>query len=306
VYLAPDDAKSDVILAAATTVFGVALQGFVSTLPLYPRQGVTAVVLDLVWVLALTALVPFLLARYRGDRAAAFGLDAPRAAAASPGIVLALPVAVLGVVTMVLTGIDPVTALLGRFGPALTGPGAGGVVAAIGLASVPVLAVGGLLLVTFLAGRSQEGFPRSPDTSMTELLRTYGTGALAVATVLGLLRAIPGGAITAVSAVAHVLAIAAMLAVADRQVSTRTTVPRTTVVTPVVIVVVAHVFAAGGLFRGDLLRGLYTGALAAATTVVIAALCRSRIGAWAVVPLMVAVAWWPSCLSPLALDPGLC
>ena len=90
--------------------------------------------------------------------------------------------------------------------------------------------------------------------------------------------------------------------VADRVVTTRRTTPRAAVLTPVVVLVVVHVFAFGGLFRGDLLSGLYAGALAAGTATVTAVLLETRESAWAVVPVYLALHWWPSCLSPLPME----
>jgi hypothetical protein len=308
VYVTSEDARSDVILAGATTLFGGFAVGLLARLPFYPRSGLLPVILGVVWVFVLTGLVPLLLARYRGDGIAAFGLDAPRSGW-TVGVLLAVPVVVLGVLRQLVFADSVSAALLGRMGGAsfsspLLGDG-GAALLGLGVVLQAALFVattlGTLLLVCFLTARGRTAF-RSPEVSTTELLRTFAMGATAVALVLGVLRSI--GAAPLLPVLLHVAALAVLVLLADRQVQPRELAARSAVLTPVVFVVVSHVFAFGGLFRGDLLAGLYTGALGAATAAVVAVLLEGRRLAWAVVPLMVALHWWPSCLSPLALELG--
>jgi hypothetical protein len=310
VYLSAEDARSDVILAGATTLFGWFAVGILLQLPFYPRSGLLPLLLQIVWIFVLTGLVPLLLAKHRGDRVAAFGLDAPRAAWTT-GIAVAMPVIALGVLRQVALARDLSVstftgALFGRIGGAsLATPAIGDRVALFGVgtflqaALFVAMTLGALLLVPFLTVRGRTAF-RSPDVSLTELLRTFGMGAAGVALVLGLIRSL--GAASFVTVLLHVGALAALVLLADRTVPAGPQTPRAAVVTPVVVVVISHVLAAGGLFRGDLLTGLYTGALGAGTAAVIAVLIESRHRAWAVAPLVFALHWWPSCISPLALD----
>jgi hypothetical protein len=303
VYLAPDDAKSDVILVGAVVVFGEAARGFVATLPLYPQRGLVALALAVAWMVALTGLVPVLLARYRGDGAAAFGLAAGPGGAAA-GVLLALPVVVLGVVLAFVTPLGAAAALVGQW-LRVNVTGIAGADAVLGLLVWAILTLGTLLVLSFLAVRGREGFPRSPETSLTALVRTVGMGAAAIALVLGLVRALTGATTVAV-AVTSALAGAAVVLLADRLVPAGTVLPRTAVLAPVVVVVVANVFAAGGLFRGDLLGAFYVAAMATPTIVAVAALTQTRRGAWAALPLVAAVHWWPTCLAPLPLAGGVC
>jgi hypothetical protein len=308
VYVSQEDSRSDVILAGATAVFGGFAVGILAQLPFYPRRGLLPLLLGVVWVFVLTGLVPLLLARYRGDRIGAFGLDAPRLAWTA-GLVLAAPVVVVGVLRQLLVAGSPLGALLGRVGgasfasPVIGDGGVGvfgiGTVLQVGL--VVATTLGALLLIPFLTVRGRTAF-RSPEVSLTESIRTFGMGAAGVALVLGLVRSI--GAAPLLPVLLHVGALAALVLLTDRQVPHGPQTARAAVVTPVVFVVISHVFAAGGIFRGDLLTGLYTGALGAGTAAVIAVLVESRTRAWAVVPLVVALHWWPSCLSPLALELG--
>jgi len=311
VFIEADDAKTDVILAAAVAVIGPSLVGFVSRLPLLPRTGVLALLIDLLWLAAVTLLVPVLLARYRGDGAAAFGF---RSAGGHLGVagssqpttsaaLLVLPVAVAGATTVLLAGGGPLGAALGSLGSSLARGADVGLVGVVAL-RVVVLTVGAVVLIGFLSVRSRDGFPRSPDTSLTELVRTFGLGAAAVALVTGLVRVATGAPVLVL--VLNLLAMVAVLLLVDRLVPTGVSVPRTTVVAPLLLVVLIQTFAAGGLLGGGLLLGVHRGALAAGVTIAIAATAATRRGVALAVPMVLAVHWWPTCLSPLPGAGGLC
>jgi len=302
VYISPDDAKSDVILAGATVLFGGLVLAIVAQLPLYPRSGVLAAVLDLIWILALTAVVPWLLSRYRGDGLAAFGLDGDRSAIAG-GIPLALPIIAAQVTSVVLLGGSLAQAVGGRLGGVL---GAGGALQAGGPtflvlqgARFVVLSLGAILLTSFLATRSREAFPRSPEMSLTEMVRTFGMGAAALAFLVGVLGTL-GSLPAFLRMLVTVAALVAVLLLADRRVPSRVSVPRATIIAPAVIVLLIHIFASGGFLGGGLINGLYPGALGAGIAIAVSALVQVRAVAWSIVPLLLAAHWWPSLLSPLA------
>ena len=297
-FIEPDEARSDVILTAAAAVLGTFLIGIVSRLPLYPRTGLLGALVAVFWVFALTGLVPLLLARYRGDNLRAFGLDAPRPAWRR-GLILVLPVAALGVVQALLVAGDPLTAVLGRVGRGLGSPTP--VVAGFAVLELVALIIGGVLLTTFLAVRGREGF-KPVDLSLVQALRTYGMGTAGVALVAGLLRSL-GPDVRVGSVLLEVAALVALVLLADRLVPLGPTVPRGAVLAPMVVVAVAHLFAlGGGLLFGNPLIGLHAGGLAAGTAVVVAVLVSARNMAWAVVPLLIAVHWWPTCLSPVPIS----
>ena len=302
-YISPDDAKSDVILAGATALFGGLVRAIVAQLPLYPRSGVLAVVLDLAWILALTAVVPWLLSRYRGDGPAAFGLDGDRSAIAG-GIPLALPVIVAQVTLVVLAGGSLVQAGSGRLGGMLGSGGArqpgGPTFLVLQGARFVVLSLGAILLVSFLATRSREAFPRSPEMSLTAMVRTFGMGAAALALLVGLLGTV-GSLRAFLGMLVTVAALVAVLLLADRRIPARHSVPRATIIAPAVIVLLIHVFASGGILGGGLINGIYPGALGAGIAIAVSALVQVRDIAWSIVPLLLAAHWWQSALSPLAL-----
>lgn len=303
-----DAARSDLVLAAATAVVAPGLVAALRGAPAASGIGALGAALaDLAWLVALTALVPLLLARARGDGRAAFGLAGPPLSALGRGLALAVAPAALGVLGLLTLGAAPEVAVLGRLGTAGTGPlGATAATATVRLAGVVVLAAGALLLTAFLAVRGRDAFPRSPDRTLVRALRTAGMAAAAAALVAGLLRALTGGSL--VLAVADAVALAVTVLVADRLLGAgaRTVVPRAAVVAPALIALVAHTGLIGAMRSGDLLGSLQAGALAAGTSVVVAALALSPTGAWAAVPLMVAVHLWPTCLSPLRLASGVC
>lgn len=297
-YIAPDEARSDVILAAAAAVLGTFLVGLVTQLPLYPRTGILGDLVAVFWVFALTGLVPLLLARYRGDGLQGFGLHAPRAAWRR-GLLLVVPVAVLGVLQALLVAGDPTTAVLGRIGRSLSAPGVSTpVFTALELVA---LVTGALMLTTFLAVRGRDGF-RPVELSLTQALRTFGMGCAGVALVGGLLRSL-GPEVRVGAVLLEVVALVALVLLADRMVPLGPTVPRSAILAPLVVVAVAHVFAlGGGLLFGNPLISLHAGGLAAGTATVVAVMVSARNMAWAAAPLLIAVHWWPTCLSPVPIS----
>lgn len=302
-YLSPDEARSDVILTGAATVFGGVLLGLLLTAPGVPRSGLGAEIILLLGWFALSGLAPYLLARYRDDVPGAFGLGGGRSLPVGPAVLLAAPVVVLGVVRGALVDGSVGAALLGRTGRALLGSpvvgrvGVDGLGVVLEVVGIVVLTVGALLLIGFLVVRGRDAF-RDDERSSTELLRTFGLGLVGAAVLFGGLRSLTSGGF--VTLMLNAVALAALVLVADRLVPPGAVVTRPAVLTPVVLVLVAHVLAAGGLFRGDLLLGLATGALAAGVALVFAVVAEHHRTTAVAIPLLVAVHWWPTCLSPLS------
>ncbi|MEX0831934.1 MAG: hypothetical protein WD358_00470 [Nitriliruptoraceae bacterium] len=300
-----DDAKTDIVLAGAAAIFGGTIRGFVSQVPGYPRSGMAAVIVEVAWLIAVTALVPLMLARYRGDRWAAFGLTQP-VRGITVGIVVAAPI-VAGGIVLGLAG-----SVAGAAAPAWWWGRLGGAVA-VGndlvtriavVTQFVTLVVGVTLLIAFLATRGAS-LQRSPQWAPVRMIRTIGLPAVGAALVTGVIRVIVGWPLLPV--IVQVAAVAGVLTLVDRRVRIASPMPRSTVIAPVIIVGVLHLFAAGGLFRGDLLAAVHGGGLAIGVTVATVLLARTRATAWAIVPLFVAVHFWPLCLSPLAIRvPGVC
>jgi hypothetical protein len=275
-----DEARSDVALSIAALVFGPLLLA-----SLRGGSTVLGVALDTAVILTLTALVPLLLSRTRGDGAAAFALD--RSAGPLDGLVLAVPVAAAGVIAMLDVGTSSPAALLGRLSGSL-----------LQLLPVLGLSAGTLLLVTFLAVRGSQAFGRSPEWTLRRLLRTFGMGAAALALVAGLVRVPLGASSTRV--IANAVALAILVLAADRMLDGRSTAPRLAVLLPAGLALYLHLTSLG------LAVGVQAGALAAGTTVVMAVVTLGRPGARPLIPLALALHVWPTCLSPLTLARGLC
>lgn len=304
------DARSDFVLAAAAALFGRLALGLVQALPFYPRDGILGALIGVSWVFALSGLVPLLLARYRDHGLESFGLAGERNGLLA-GLGLALPVAVAATVNAWGAGISLPIAALGRLGeplqpsPTISGPDQSATVPLdlfVSILAVIALFLGSLLLYTFLTTRSRDSFvPR--EISLTEGLRTYGMGAVGVALLLGLLNAIRPD-VGVVSTLINGAALATVVLLADRLIPPGTSTSRAALLAPGIVALLLGVFVVGGgFFSSNLLGGLYAGVMAAGVVVVIAALVESRSYAWAVVPLIAAAAFYPSCLAPLRLNP---
>lgn len=308
-WMSTEDARSDVILAGATAVFGVSLIAFLRQLPGYPDRGFLGIALQLFWVFALTGLVPWLLTRYRKLGPESYGLETGREGL-SAGLLLALPVVVAGVLRGIPLQGSLLRAVLGRFSTFVPGGdptvsessvGAANVVldGLIALALVLILVAGTLLLFPFLTVRGRDAFAPQ-EVSATETIRTFGMGAAAAALVFGLLRSISSD-LSALGVLVNVLALAALVLLGDRLVPAKVTTARAAILTPVVIAFLAHLLPS---LRGDLLFGLYSGALAAGIVAVVASVIEGRAYAWAIVAPVIAMAVYPTCLTPLPFAAG--
>ncbi len=306
-YIDADDAKTDVILAGVTAVLGLTATGFLLGSATMLRAGVVGAVVDITLILLLTALVPVLLARHRGDGGSAFGLRAhgqrPDIGRETPvpALALAVPAAIAGVLGLLVAarGTLPAVRLVAPVTAA-----ADPVQLLLGLLQIGALSLGALVLVGFLTMRAADAFPRSPDVPLVTLTRQLTLVLVGVATVGGLLRAIAGASLLQTGA--QLLGLVGVLALTDRFLVDARTVGRATVLTPLVVVTAAMVFARGGLFFGDLLGGLTAAALSGGTALAVSAAATTRRGAVLALPLLVAVHWWPTCLTPLAIAPTVC
>ena len=283
-----DEARSDLALAIAATLIGPALLAQLGPITVGGTLGAVLVAASL---LAVSALVPVLLGRARGDLTAAVALGPTRegpdgAGAVAAGLPLAVPAAAAGAVAMLTAGATPADAALGRL--------SGAVAQVLVVAGA---AVGAAVLVTFLAVRTRAASVRSPVWPLRRLLRTVGAATVAVALVTGLLR-VPFGA-SGTRVTANVVALLATVLLADRLVGAGGA-PRIAVLLPVAVVAWTHLSANG------FVAGLTEAALAAGTTTVMATIALGPRGLRPLLPLAVAIHLWPTCASPLAQVGGLC
>jgi hypothetical protein len=307
-WLSLEDARSDFVLTVAATVLGRFAVSLISSVPGYPAFGYPAILLTLVWQVVLTGLAAYLLARYRRDVPAAFGMAPGDRGPVLPGLVVAAPLLIASLIPDVFSG--SLSAMLyGLFGRFTSGLPAVGVSLfdvdlLLRAVSVVIMAVGTWLFVSFITVRAREAF-RSPDLDVTEALRTFGMIAVGASFVLGLLRSITQFELPNALLVSATLLI--VLLATDQYVPARLTTTRATVLAPLIAVVVLHVLAAGGLFRGNLLVGLHEGAAAAVITICASALLEAKKG-WAAAILLGASAVYaiPTLVQPLPCSMVLC
>ncbi len=292
-WMSSEDARSDFVLAAAALIFGSMLTAFLTTLPIYPG-GLFGLLLVPVWITLLMTTWSRFLAKNRGQGLEGHGLGADRSGL-TDGLLLVLPI----VVTGYAQGFSPLGvtgALLGTLGPG-EGPTVASFAALTFLFKLLVFVaslLGTVLLYGLLVTRSRDAF-REVDMPLLEALRSYGLGALGLGTVMGLLLSLGGGGPRALHVLLNSGALLLTILITDRMVASSDRTSRATILAPAITVLVAFVLASGGLFGGGLPNGLYRGGTAAATMVVFATLLQTRRGAWAVVPLVAATLWAPTC-----------
>lgn len=296
-WMHPEDARSDFILAAATAAVGWIVHNFVVSLGVYPNPGTLLhSALTVMWLFVLTGLVPLLLARYREDSPGAFGLGSDRHGVL-PGLVLAVPVLVVGVLGLWADGVALPRALLGEFGLLPSDP----LRVLVRLAAIAAVFAGSFLLYAFLTVRARNGFRRT-ELGQVEALRTFGMGAAGSVLLLGLLTSLAG--ICSVTSVLTTAAgLAALVLIADGAVTAGKQTSRAAVLAPAIVAVVIALLVDGGLFGGNLLITLYRGSAAAGTVIVLAVLVEAG-RAWSGLVLMLAVAIYPSLLMPVPFGPS--
>lgn len=302
-WMNPDEARSDFILAAATAVLGPFVVNLVADLPFYPSfDSLLFDLLRIVWIFSLSGLVPLLLVRYRDQGLAGFGLGADRSGV-SQGLLLAAPILVIGVLRT-WSVIPLPRALFGRLGlafggnPVINGDSTSAALdLTLTLVELVAAFAGLLLLFTFLTTRARDGF-RQTAVTQVEALRTFGMATAAAALLLGGLNSL-GGTTSGTAVLLNVGGLVAIILLADRLVSPGVETSRATVMAPALVALLLHVVRGGGLFSSNLAFGLYAGAMAAGVAIAIAVLVETKRFAWAVVPAAAMMVLYPTCLSPL-------
>ncbi|MFN2556993.1 MAG: hypothetical protein ABR592_08995 [Nitriliruptorales bacterium] len=280
----PEEARSDFILAAAAAILGPLLLRLLAPFGLEGLQSwgpIGGVVFGLL-VFAFSGLVPLLLARYRGEGLAAFGLDTPRRAL-SAGVVVAAPLVVVGAVELWAISRSLPRALGGVFADP-------SILLFLALGAF----VGSTLLFTFLTVKARDGFART-ELAQLQVLRTFGLAAAGASLIVGLLLLPTGEPAPWWGSLLEPLALAAAVLLADRLVQPRVTTSRATILGPTIVALLLQV----ELFGGAFLRSLREGLLAAGLVVVLAVLVETRQAAWAVVPLLAAASFYAVSFRPV-------
>ena len=111
-YTSTEDARSDLFLSGAVYVIGPAVFQIVRNLLRLDLLPGATTVLELVIPVATTALVPYLLMRYRGESFGQYGYGAGLPPNFGVGLLMALPIVVASVVTgLIVAGGDPLAGL---------------------------------------------------------------------------------------------------------------------------------------------------------------------------------------------------
>lgn len=295
-WLNPEEARSDFILAASALVFGTLVVQFLVRLPFYPT-GSFSLWLTPIWVVLLMIVPVRFLGSYRDQGTEAWGLVGDRPGLGD-GLLLAAPLVAAGYVRG-FSGGNVLGALLGRLrGFAATGAGMVQVdlpTLVLGILVLGAAGVGVMLLFGMLVVRARDGF-RTVDMPLLEALRTYGLGAVAIGTVLGLLLSLAGAGAPTWAVLLDGGAMVAVILLTDRLVANGDRTSRATILGPAIVAIVAFIFSmGGGLFSENLALSLYRGAMAGAVAIVLAVLLETRRSAWAAVPLVAATIWAPTC-----------
>jgi hypothetical protein len=284
-----EESRSDFILAGAVAIFGPLLYFFVIQVFPVRRLGLVGALVEAILIFAIAGLVPLLLARYREQGAAAFGLDVPVREGISAGLLVAAPAVAVGLLALFRRfGAEPLL-LVGELRLILAGPAA----ALVLLVQLAAIFVGALLLYTFLTAKARHGFARN-EIPQLEALRTFGMGAAGVGVVLGLLVAAQGR-IALSQLFLEGVALVVIVLLTDRLVASGATTTRATVLAPAIVALIVRVELFGPT---GFLFTLRQAVLGAGLVVVLVILLETRRYAWAAVPILAAVLLYPSGLRP--------
>lgn len=244
-YTDPEEARSDLFLSGAVYVFGPQLvQGLFGLIPGLLSNAVVVGVLAVVVPLLTTAVVPVLLARYRGDSLADFGWGVDTQVGIRLGLLLAVPFAVAVALSPVIATLLNPSALpvVPSTLPALL-VGVGGLAGPLGnVATWFGLAV----LAVYATVKAREAFRadyRSVEGTATEIGRVLAIAG-GVATILLLLTL--GGTLPPAGLVLLPVAAAVAGGLVVRGLRGPATVSRAAVLTPTVLLAVRPLF--GNLF----------------------------------------------------------
>lgn len=290
-YTDPEEARSDFVLAGAAYLFGPLLVNFLTSLVV--GLPVVGQVWLLVAPLIVTLLVPVLLARYRGDPAAAFGLAAPLASGLATGVLIGLPVALATVLPalLMLTGSETPSAVA----ESLLAPAVRAVIAqvtAVGPVGLDALAVaanlvgwvGELGLVLYLTVKARDAFRatyRTVPQGVAEIGRWVG---LAAAVTVALL-ALSTLDLSLVLLVALVpVGVAGGVWLLLRRLGDPGSTTRMALIAPLALVAVRRIellgLLGGGSRPGELLLGFWAAAVVAGLSLAVSAHLEARRSAW--------------------------
>lgn len=253
-WTSPEEARSDLFLSGAAYLFGPLLIGLLINLLLLDRITGVAQLLMIAVPFVTTALVPLLLIRYRKEqlrRDYGFGGGA---SALAEGVLLSLPIAVGGILAVVLAGGGPLDAL------PLSTPGE-----VVLLLRRLVFWIGLPFLLLYATVKARDAFPSFPQR-LGEVVQQIGRIVALVAAVSLVLLQLVGVNYRVLLVLAGV-AGAVVLGFVRYAKGPRTT-GRSTVLAPVVLAALGPFVLT--LRAAVLLEGLFNAALFAAVGLLVA------------------------------------
>ena len=286
-YTSTEDARSDLFLSGAVYVFGpLVIQILRDLLRLDALPGV-AIALAILVPIATTALVPFLLMRYRNESLGQYGYGAGLPPNFGVGLLLATPIIVAGVLGGLLVG-DPLSGI----GIGAVIRSGGSVNTLIGLL-VRLLSWLGLgFLAVYATVKARDAFRSDIRTVRDETiwLGKILAAVAAVAVSIALVLTLPGqqGGLGLAPLLLLPLGVAGSVGLLLRTLRGPSATSRATMITPVVLLALGPFHLS---FSGTALAlGVWQAALFASVGLVIAALQESRRSALACFGLTLGIA----------------
>lgn len=284
-YTSTEDARSDLFLSAAVYVVGpVVIELVLGLVPIQRIPGV-AILLVLAIPIATTALVPWLLMRYRGEGFGQFGYGAGLPPNVGTGVLLAVPIVVASVLSATATTGQPQAGLAVT---ALLTDGADGIILLVARLA-QWLGLGFLAVYATVKARDAFGSDvrtvRDETIHLGRILAAVG----AVAVSLALLFVAPNRSTTIlVQLLAMPLGVAGSVGMLLRLLRGPSATTRATLLTPVVLLALGPFQLA---FDGsELVLSIWQAALFAGIGLVIGGLLESRRSAVACLALTATIA----------------
>lgn len=222
-YTSPDDARSDLFLSVGVYLIGpLVLEIFFQYVPLL-SVPVLGPLLQLAAAVATTALVPYMLMRYRRESFRHYGIMAGRGDALAVGAVAVAPLAVASVLANLLAGDSPLFAA-----PVLS----------VGQAPFALLIrlaqwLGTAFLAAYATVKARDAFRSDPRT-LRDVVMEIGR-VIVIALAVAALLTVVGGTIGIVTALILPLGAVGALALALTSVRGPSSATRAVLVTPTVI-----------------------------------------------------------------------
>ena len=285
-YVSPEDARSDLLLAGAVFVFGpIVLSLLLVVFPLTRIPGVSQALPLLVPALV-TVAVPVALVRYRGERWSTFGFGRPRSGLGA-GALLAVPLVVASILSEVALGRAPTDAVPLAW--------AGQPAWLLVVLSRLVTWIGLAVLAAYVTTKARDAF-RMDFSTIPEGMARIGRILAIVAAVAAGLRLVTTGA---VSSLALPLAAALTVYLVWRGVKGPSSTGFAVLLTPTVLLAVGSFLLSFQPAR--LIESVWTGAMIAGLGLAMGALRESRGSAWPLIGLALVIALATIVPAPLRL-----